>query len=116
MKAIEYFILRFCLFVFFALLTSPVVIISILLMKYFDAHDHRPMAGWIIIPVCLTWLFGNPWLASQAARHMTFEHQTFGVAVKLTFYDLRVRLSFLPVVGHWFEPHTDTRDADDDDI
>jgi len=57
---------------------------------------------------------GLPWLTSRAAGHMAFEDRTFGVAVKLVFYDLRFRLAFLPLVGHWFAPDSDKRDDDHD--
>jgi hypothetical protein len=114
-KAIQYLILRFVLFLVFALITSPIPVASIWLVEYFDAHGPFPILKGILILVLLAWLFGLPWLTSQAAQHMAFEDQTLDAAVKLTFYDLRFRLAFLPLVGHWFEPPKGRRDIDEED-
>ena len=115
MNGIHYLLLRLVLFLFFAAVTSPVVFVSIWCMEYLDAHEQIRMLRWVFIPVLLAWLFGLPWLTSQTAQHMTFEDQKFGAAVRLTFCDVRLRLSFLPLVGHWFEPPTDKKEADDED-
>jgi hypothetical protein len=56
-----------------------------------------------------------PWLTNRMAQHVAFEDQPFAVALRMTYYDLRLRLAFLPFVGHWFEPHTDENDSDDED-
>ena len=106
--------LRFGLFILFALLTSPLPIGAGLMMEYLDAHENVRMLQWVFAPILLAWLFGLPWLTSQMAQRMAFEDQEFGVAVRMTFYDLRLRLAFIPLVGHWFEPHTDQKDSDDD--
>ena len=115
MKGVEFLILRFGLFFLFEIVTSPVAIVACLMMAYLDGHERVRMLRWILAPVLLAWLFGLPWLTSQTAQHMAFEDQKFGAAVKLTYYDLRLRLAFLPVIGHWFAPRTDERDTDEDD-
>jgi hypothetical protein len=115
MRGIDYLVLRFGLFVFFTLVTSPVVWVSIWCVDYLDAHERVRMLRWAFIPILLAWLFLLPCLTSQIAQYMAFEDQRFGAAVRLTYYDLRVCLGFLPLVGHWFEPHTDQKDSDDDD-
>ena len=46
---------------------------------------------------------------------MAFEDKPFGVAVKLVYYDLRLLLAFLPLIGHWFEFPSDKREFDDED-
>ena len=116
MKGIQYLILRIGLFVLFLFVTSPFVIISGLLFQYLDDHEQFRFLKWISLFLFLIWLFGVPWLANQTAKRIAFEDQSFGTAVKLTYYDLRLRLAFLPLVGHWFEPTSDNRDTDDDDV
>ena len=113
MRAIQYLIIRFALFFFFVLVTSPVPLVAGALLKYCDAHEQFQIFRWVFIGILLVWLFGLPWLTNRAAQHMAFEDRKFGEAVKCAFYDLRLRLAFLPVIGHWFEP--ESRDDDDHD-
>jgi len=113
MRFIQYVLLRFALFFFFALITSPVVLVAGLLLEYCNAHEQVRMLRWISLAILLLWLFGLPWLTNRAAQHMAFEDRKFGDAVKGALYDLKLRLAFLPVVGHWFEPKN--RDDHDHD-
>ena len=115
MRGVQYLILRVGLFFFFMLVTSPIAIVCGLMMKYLEAHEQVRILKWIFAPGLVAWLFGVPWLSSRAAEHMAFEDRTFGVAAKLAFWDLRLRLVFLPLVGHWFAPDTNTKDDDDHD-
>ena len=111
MKGIEYLILRFGLFLFFALITSPVAIIAGVMIMYLDAHEQFRMLRWVFVVVLLAWLFGLPWLVNRTAQHMVFENRRMGDAVKGACYDLRLRLAFLPIIGHWF----DIKSRDDED-
>jgi len=111
MRIIQYLIIRFSLFSVFVLVTSPVPIIAGALLDYCDTHEPFQHVRWFFIGILLVWLFGLPWLTKRAAQHMAFEDRRFGAAVKCAFYDLRLRLAFLPVVGHWFAP----KSRDDDD-
>lgn len=113
MRGIQYLILRFGLFFFFGLVTSPVAFLCSLMVRYLDAHEQFRIFRWVFIAIALAWLFGLPWLTNRAAHHMAFEDRRFDDAVKCAFYDLRLRLAFLPVIGHWFEP--ESRDDDDHD-
>jgi len=115
MKAIEYLILRFGLFLFYALVTSPVLFVLIWVVDFLNAHEQFTMLKWAIVPFVLAWLFGLPWLASQTAQRIAFEDQGFGTAVKLTFHDLQLYMAFLPLVGHWFMPRLDKAEGDGDD-
>lgn len=115
MRGIQFLILRFGLFFFFAALTSPIAIVADLLMQYCDAHEKLRMFKWVFAPVLLGWLIGLAWLTNQVAHHMAFEDQKLGAAVRLAFYDFRLKLAFLPLVGHWFESHSDQRETDDDE-
>lgn len=114
MRAIQYLITRFALFFIFILVTSPVPLIAGALLKYCVAYEQFQILRWVFIGILLVWLFGLPWLTNRAAQHMAFEGRSFCEAVKCTFYDLRLRLAFLPVIGHWFEP--ESPDDDDHDV
>ena len=113
-RVIYYLVLRIWLFIFFVVVTSPVPIAAGLLAEYLDAHEQVRMLKWICYPVMLAWLVGLPWLVGQTAHRMAFEDKTFGAALKLTYYELRLRMSFLPLIGHWFEIPRDKRDTEDD--
>ena len=113
MRIIQYLIIRFALFFFFALVTCPVLLVAVALLKFCDAHEDYRVFRWVFIGIGLAWIFGLPWLTNRAAQHMAFEDRKFGEAVKCAFYDLRLRLAFLPVIGHWFAP--ESRDDDDHD-
>src|SRR5690348_7126745 len=104
MKGIQYLLLRFGLFFFFIWFTSPVAIVAGLMVQYLDAHEKLRIFRWIFIAVLLAWLLGLPWLTNRAAQHMAFENRKLDDAVKFAFYDLQLRLAFLPIIGHWFEP------------
>jgi hypothetical protein len=114
MRGIEYLILRFGLFCFFAVVTSPIVIVCVLLIQYLDSHEKVKLLKWAVAPVMLAWVFGLPWLTSKAAGHMAFGNQRFGVAIKLAFLDLRFHLAFLPVIGHWFASESEKDDEEHD--
>ena len=82
MKFIQYLILRFGLFSFFFLVTSPIPIGLVFVIKYLVGDEKFRMLKWIIIPAFLAWFFGVTWLANRAAQHMAFEDRKFGDAVK----------------------------------
>ena len=104
MDGIQYLILRFCLWLFFILITSPILLGFGWLMNYFKDHEEYKMAGLIVAVFGLAYLFCLSWFANKTAQHMAFENKKFRPAVKLAFYDLKLRLAFLPLVGHWFAP------------
>jgi hypothetical protein len=110
MKGISYLVLRFGLYLFFVVVTSPIPIVCGFGCEYVDAHQQWRFLRWIFVPGFLIWFIGLPWLTSKAAGHMAFEDQTFTDAVKMTFCDLRFVLGFLPLVGHWFVKDPDTKD------
>ena len=67
----------------------------------------------IDIPIIFAWLFGIPWFTNRMANHITFQKQTFLVAAKMAFCDMRLRLSFLPIIGPWFEYKSDQKQSDE---
>jgi SNF family Na+-dependent transporter len=115
MRAIEYLSLRFVLFLVFAAITSPLTFLLVWLAQFIEARDELNGFRWVVIPIALAYILGLSWLANQAAQHMAFEDRKLGAAVRFAFYDLRLRLAFLPLVGHWFESPNEHKDRDDDD-
>ncbi len=115
MKGIEYLILRVSLVFVFWLVTMPVVWIAVLLMNYISHHEAYKELKWVLLPVLLMWLFGIPWFAHKTAEYMAFQGFKFKQARQAAFCDVRLRLAFLPVIGHWFAPKNDDK-ADDHDL
>jgi hypothetical protein len=114
MRGIDYLLLRFGLGLFFAFITLPVIVPLILCMQYLETQEHLKMLRLAFLPFLLAWLFGLPWLANQTAQHMAFDDKKFSAAVKMTGYDLRLLLTFLPWIGHWFAISNDQDDITGD--
>ena len=66
---------------------------------------------WINFPIGALYLFGLGWFVKKTAEHMTFEEREIFDAMKYTFGDLRLRLTFLPWVGKWFVSDSDKCDT-----
>ena len=115
MNTARYFTLRITLYLLFALVTFPVPFLCLRLMDYLEAREQVRALRWIFAPVLLLWIFGLPFFTGKVAEHIAFGERTFGVATKLVFLDWRFRLTFLPVIGHWFEPRPDPRDDSEPD-
>ena len=115
MNTARYFTLRVVLYFLFALVTFPIPFLCLRLMDYLEAREQVRMLKWIFAPVLLLWIFGLPFITSKVAEHIALGERTFGVALKLVLLDYRFRLSFLPVIGPWFEPKSDSQDNDEAD-
>ena len=115
MKGIHFILLWIWLYVFFVLVTSPILFVSIRLMDYLAAHENLRILGWLFLPVMLSWLIGLPWITTRVAHHITYKDQNFGAAVRLTLGEFRLRLTFLPLVGHWFASPGDKNESDVED-
>lgn len=111
MRVIEYFIIRFVLFLVCASLTFlPLVQAA----RYFDEGKLR--APTVILTVlALAYYFALAWFTKRIAHHMSFEDRKLGAATKFAFWDLRLRLGLLPLVGHWFMPQSDEGEEEDDE-
>jgi hypothetical protein len=114
MNAIKYLFLRLWLYLFFAAVTSPILFLSGFMIRYVNTHEQLGMLRWVFLSIGLAWIFGVRWLANRAAQRMAFENRYFGEAVKSAFYDVRLLLAFLPMIGPWFEPKSRTDDNKDD--
>jgi hypothetical protein len=112
MKGIEYLILRIGLVLFLWLLTSPVVLVAILLGHYFESHEEYKNLQWTLLPLVFFYIIGVPWYANKTAQYMAFDKRNFFDARKCVDSDLKLRLAFLPLIGHWFAPKVDKKDDD----
>jgi hypothetical protein len=111
MQPFQYFILRFFLKALYIVPLVPLV----MLMQYCEAHEALTRFVWIIAVLGCIYLAAAFYLAHKTAQHMAFEEQTFSLAVRSTFYDIRLYLAFLPLIGHWFASGGNHRQDDDDD-
>ena len=93
--------------------TSPPLLFLIWLRHSYE--EYTTLVSWLALPVALAWLLGSWWLAATTARYVFEEKQLFSTAVKYTLSDLRLKLAFLPVVGHLFAPDEDKTHNDGDD-
>lgn len=114
MRGIDYLFLRFILGLFFAFITLPVIIPLILCMQYLETQGDLKVLRLAFLPIGLVYLFGLPWLAHQTAQHMALDDKKFSEAVRMTIFDLRLLLAFLPWVGHWFALPNQQDDASED--
>ncbi len=101
------------LFVFWLIVTSPPLLLLIWLIQ---SHERlRSVVSWLALPLVLAWVCGSWWLGFRTGYHMFDENRLFLTAVKHTWFDLKLRLSFVPVIGHSFTPDEDKTHFDDDD-
>jgi len=85
-----------------------------LLGQYLEAQEKFRDFVWFIALIGLAYLLAAIWLANRTAHHIAFEDRSLISALKFTVYDLRFRLSFLPLVGHWFSSSKNKHEDDDD--
>jgi hypothetical protein len=97
------------LFFFWLCVTSPPLLLLIWLARSFSGF--HMVVPWLGFPMVLLWLVGSWWLADRTASHMFEENRMFLIAVRHTWYDLRLLLSCLPIVGRWFY-RNDDKDGD----
>jgi hypothetical protein len=101
------------LFLFWlAVMSPPLLLLGWLRQSYPDLRTELSGLGILLV---LVWLFGSYWLSATTAHHMFNENRMFLTAVKHTFYDLKFRLAFLPLVGGWFMADEDKTKHDDID-
>lgn len=114
MKAIEYFIFRFMLFIGFLFIASPVGMLAVYCDNRWHLMDIRPLA-WTFLILVVLYTVAAGWFASRTAHHLAFEQRNLYSSLRFAFYDARLRLGFLPVIGHWFIRADDRQENDDDD-
>ena len=101
------------LFLFWLIATSPPILVLIWLLRTYD--NLRPVLEWVAFPMVLGWLVGSWWLAISTAYYMFEENRPFSEAVKHTWYNIRVKLAFLPIIGRLFKLDPAKHQKDDED-
>ena len=74
-----------------------ILTLSRLITKGNDGASHALTAI-----LTLSWLFGGTWIARNAARRRVFEKEGFFAAIGSAFAEVRLVISFLPLVGKLF--------------
>jgi len=111
MDPILYFFVRFGIFLFIAL---PACALRPL-WEFCEERWHIPALTWTIAAFALAYLLAAGWFAKRTAHHYAFEKRNLYSSKVFACYDARLRLAFLPVVGHWFMPKDDKQEDDDDE-
>jgi hypothetical protein len=92
---------------------SPPLILSGWFVK---AHPRfQSETQWFVVPYALFWVGGSFWLGLRMLSHIVDGHHSFPKAVKHTWYDLRLRFAFLPLIGSFFMTNEDRPQDDDKD-
>ena len=110
MDVISYFFVRFGLFVFFVLPACPLPA----LWQYCEERWHLAALTWAIRLLAIIYIVVAAWFANRTAHHYALEHRNLYSSMRFAFYDARLRLAFLPGIGHWFMPKDDKPEDDDD--
>ena len=86
--------------VFLLVFTLPVMVIKQFIPQGEGVERfQRPLALWM-----LGAFLSAGWFAHRTAHHLTLEDRNLYNALRFTFWDTRMYLSFLPVIGKWFVP------------
>jgi hypothetical protein len=92
--------------------TSPVLLLMIALRGH---EDRLRSLAWITLPWLGFSLVASWVLAHSTAHYILDENHMFLEAVKRSWLDLRLKLAFVPLVGHLFTPDEDKTHHDHDD-
>lgn len=103
MQSVAHIILRCYLLLFYFVITSPLLGAIFWLGEYVKAEESLAQLFWIVALVGLGYLVGIGWLANTTAGHMAFGGLGFLAAVRHTYYDVGLRLAFVPLIGSWFD-------------
>jgi hypothetical protein len=104
MNPIAYFFVRLGLFVLF------VIPVCLCWRHGYEESWHLAGLTWAICIFGLVYVIAAGWFANRTAHHYIFEVHSLYSSMKFAFYDARLRLAFLPGIGHWFMPADDKDD------
>jgi hypothetical protein len=107
MHSIAYFFVRF---VFFVLFFIPDCLF-LAAWGYCEERWHLAGLTWAVCIFAFVYIPVAAWFANRTAHYYIFEERDFHSSIRFAFYDARLRLAFLPGIGHWFRP----KDQEDDD-
>jgi len=112
MNFLGYLVLRFWIFLLFAIVTSPVPLALTLLAAYFARHDSLESYRWILAFPFLLWLYGVGWMVDRTASKMILQGTSLVSSTKASLNEAKLFLAFLPLIGGWF---VSRKEGDDDD-
>ena len=102
-------------FILNLLLCAPFIYACIWFAKQLEHTPHFGLFIWIVRGLVLG-LVGAAFFASVAmSRHFVEEAQPFFYSLKTAWLDVLHNLQWLPLIGHWFEPKRDPREALEED-
>jgi hypothetical protein len=107
----RYLVGKVLFLVWVLIMDSPLL----LLIRVLPDQDGRLYSlGWIAVPwvvvsIVMSWMLGN-----GMAHYMIDEHEMFVASAKRSWYDIRFKLAFIPVVGGLFTPDEDKTKPDED--
>lgn len=112
-RLFEKFVLAKLLFLFwFFIACSPVLLLRWL---YPESTEKSSGLTWITGSWALICLIVSWWFSKTNVHYMIDDQLGFPEAVKRSWYDARLRLAFIPLIGTWFIPDEDKTKYDDDD-
>jgi uncharacterized membrane protein YqjE len=103
MNFLTYIALRCGVFLILMVVTSPVIGLLVLVGSLMDQSDKLHALTFVVVLLVLLWFVGLGWLVQQTTNRMMFENKTLFQGVKESLIYARLCLSFVPVVGRWFE-------------
>jgi hypothetical protein len=112
MAMFQFYTLKFVfLMLFFLPISGPLV----MAIQYSKEHWHLGPLEFALGAATLLWLLISRWLAHEVAYNYAFENHTLLNAIRFAYYEARLRLAFLPIVGHWLAPARDREEGEDAD-
>ena len=110
MDAIYFWICRcFWGFVFLIAFMLPLFF----LFKNFEDNETIKSFRFVLIAYFIAGTLASGWLAHRLSHHLSFENRNLYNAFVFTFWDARMHLAFLPVIGKWFAPPNSEKDKDE---
>lgn len=102
MKTKAFFILTNLLFLMWTGLTAPIWYPCVMFIDYLDGHGMSSIT-WLFRVFLGVYFFWVVWFSLRMSYYMTILQMPFVPGMKEGFKDVRYSLSFIPIVGRWFE-------------
>lgn len=109
MNFLQYCVADVVLMMLYTIVASPLI----LLAEWLKTQEELHTVSIIVTFLIALWFFFSMWITHQTTKRMVFEGMTLTKATVAAYYEFRLNLAFLPVVGKYFEPPSDdehTRD------
>jgi len=104
MNTISFIFNLFVLEIFYTILAGPFIIVVMLINPNIENSIILEIIFAIFSLALVVWIFFiSPWFAYKTAKLVTYEYFSYKEAIVATYVEARTNLSFLPLIGHWFE-------------